>query len=158
VTQHGFHLRLYPHPLLRQKAEAIGRHDPDGEMLFSGMADTLQACNGIGLAATQLGVMKQAIAIDLGEEMFFLTNPRIVERRGETEIMEGCLSMPEVRATVKRSEFIVVKGFDVDGKQVEREFSGLEARVVQHACDHLNGVLIIDYERCPGNGSNRKSE
>jgi peptide deformylase len=115
------------------------------------MLETLYATgNGIGLAATQVGVLKRLIIVDIGEdddetyEPLVLFNPEILSSEGEVVADEGCLSIPNVTAEVKRPEKIVVEGINVQSESIRIEADGLLARVLLHEVDHLNGVLFID--------------
>jgi peptide deformylase len=107
----------------------------------------LRACEGISLAAPQVGVLQRVIVADTGQGLISLVNPEIVDRNGEEEFVEGCLSVPNVRVNVQRNHTIVIQGTTAAGDKFQQEFSGLDARVIQHACDHLNGILIIDHAR-----------
>jgi peptide deformylase len=101
--------------------------------------------NAIGLAATQVGIMKRVLVADIGSGMLALANPEIWFRRGEELLYEGCLSVPNTQVDVLRPRAIVVRGLDANGNEIERDVQGLMARVIQHEIDHLNGVLIIDH-------------
>ena len=144
-------LRYYGDPVLRKRAEPVTEITAAERQLAVQMLETLYATgNGIGLAATQVGVLKRLIIVDIGEddaetyEPIVLFNPEILSAEGEAFAEEGCLSIPDVTAEVKRPEKIVVEGIDVQGKSVRIEVDGLLARVLQHEIDHLNGVLFID--------------
>ena len=144
-------LRYYGDPVLRKRAEPVTEIAEAERQLAVQMLETLYATgNGIGLAATQVGVLKRLIIVDIGEEddeayePLVLFNPEILSSEGEIVADEGCLSIPDVTAEVKRPEKIVVEGIDVQSKSVRIEADGLLARVLQHEVDHLNGVLFID--------------
>jgi len=101
------------------------------------------------LAANQVGVAKRLLVADIAprepeSELIVLANPEIVAAEGEVIIEEGCLSVPEYQAEVKRYEKITVRGLDLNGEEVEIEAEGLLAVVLQHEIDHLNGILFID--------------
>jgi len=139
----------YPNPILTQKAEEIGEITPEIRKLAEDMAETMYEKRGIGLAAPQVGECCRLIAVDVSgpeerAELMFLVNPVIVSREGEVEDEEGCLSVAQFRAKVKRSEKVVVKARDLDGKEVEVPAEGLLAVCLQHEIDHLDGVLFID--------------
>ena len=144
-------LRYYGDPVLRKRAEPV-TEITDAERQFADeMLRTLVATgNGIGLAATQVGVLKRLIIVNIGEEddeayePLVLFNPEILSSDGEIVAEEGCLSIPDVTADVKRPENIVVEGLDAHGEFVHIEADGLLARVLQHEIDHLNGILFID--------------
>lgn len=144
-------LRYYGDPVLRKRAEPVAAVTDAERQLAEDMLMTLEATgNGIGLAATQVGVLKRLIIIDVGEEddeeyePLVLFNPELLSSEGEIVAEEGCLSIPDVTADVKRPESIVLEGVDIENNSVHIEADGLLARVLQHEIDHLNGVLFID--------------
>ena len=144
-------LRYYGDPVLRKRAEPVQKITEAEIKLAEEMLITLYATgNGIGLAATQVGILKQFLIVDLSEneddgiEPLFLFNPEILSAEGESVAEEGCLSIPDLRADVRRPEKIVVKVMNLRSKDVEFEADGLLARVLQHEIDHLNGTLFID--------------
>ena len=144
-------LRYYGDPVLRKRAEPVTEITDAERQLAVQMLETLYATgNGIGLAATQVGVLKRLIIVDIGEEddetyePLVLFNPKLISFDGEIVAEEGCLSIPDVTAEVKRPEKIVVDGIDIQNESVRIETDGLLARVLQHEIDHLNGVLFID--------------
>ncbi len=142
-------LRYYGDPVLRKKAEPI-QEITDAEMtLAEEMLITLYATHGIGLAATQVGVLKRFLIVDIDPEdadyePLMLFNPEILSVEGESVAEEGCLSIPDLRADVKRPEKIVVKAMNDYSEDIQIEADGLLARVIQHEIDHLNGTLFID--------------
>ena len=144
-------LRYYGDPVLRKKAEPITETTEAELQLAEQMLETLYATGtGIGLAATQVGILKRLIIVDIGEdddeeyEPLVLFNPEILSFEGEIVAEEGCLSIPNVTADVKRPEQIVVEGINVQREPIRIEADGLLARVLQHEIDHLNGILFID--------------
>ena len=144
-------LRYYGDPVLRKRAEPVAEITDADRQFAAQMLMTLVATgNGIGLAATQVGVLKRLIIVNIGEEddeeyePLVLFNPEILSSDGEIVAEEGCLSIPDVTADVKRPENIVVEGLDARGESVHIETDGLLARVLQHEIDHLNGILFID--------------
>ncbi len=144
-------LRYYGDPVLRKRAEPVAEITDAEHQLAEQMLETLYATgNGIGLAATQVGVLKRLIIVDIGEdddeeyEPLVLFNPQLLSSEGDIVAEEGCLSIPDVTADVKRPERIVVEGIDLQCESVRIEADGLLARVLQHEIDHLNGVLFID--------------
>jgi peptide deformylase len=118
--------------------------------LIRDMFDTMYESDGVGLAATQVGVGKRVIVIDVSPAdetavPVALVNPEIIGREGEmTVCMEGCLSVPGVQGEVARSEGVVVQGLDENGEPVTLRAGGILARCLQHEIDHLDGVLFID--------------
>ncbi len=120
--------------------------------LIQDMFDTMHEASGIGLAANQIGELKRILVVDIsdmesgkGTKPLAIINPEIIDEEGEWEMEEGCLSIPDIREKVTRSEKITVKYYDVNMKKVELEADGLLARVILHELDHLNGVLFTDH-------------
>ena len=144
-------IRLYGDAALRQKALPVVEITEAEQKLADDMLATMYAApNGIGLAATQVGVMKRLIVIDAKRDdpasrPLVLFNPEIETLEGEVVGEEGCLSFPEITADVKRAAKAVVSAQDIDGETVCVEGEGLLARALQHEIDHLNGVLFIDH-------------
>lgn len=141
----------YGHPVLRQKAEPVTQDD-DIRGLVEDMYETMRNAQGIGLAANQVGVPKRIIVIDLSDfeaykdmQPVILINPEIVDQTGEWEMEEGCLSIPVVRDTVSRSEYVHVRYKDIDFENREIKTDGILGRVILHEIDHLNGVLFLDH-------------
>ena len=144
-------LRYYGDPVLRKRAEPVEEITEAEIKLAEEMLRTLYATgNGIGLAATQVGILKRFLIVDLGDDEnekfdpLMLFNPEILSTEGESVVEEGCLSIPDIRADVKRPEKISVKAMILNGKYIEFEATGLLSRVLQHEIDHLNGTLFID--------------
>jgi peptide deformylase len=142
-------IKKYPEKVLKEKALPVAAIDSEIQHLIDDMIETMYAAPGIGLAAPQVGVSKRVIVIDTsrGDEntpLIVLINPDIKEAEGELESEEGCLSLPGYIANVVRSESVVVRGLDRQGKLVEIKGTGLLCRALQHEIDHLNGTLLID--------------
>ncbi len=138
-------LRIYPDPILRDKALLV--KDFDSEKLSYAiklMQNILKEQEAVGIAAPQIGILEQIVVAYVEEEILALINPRVVEYKGEDTLEEGCLSLPGVEFEIKRPNFVVVGGFDEQGKEKTIEATNLLARVFQHEIDHLKGVLIID--------------
>lgn len=138
-------IKKYPNSILLKKSKPVEEITPEEVLLFNNMLNTMHKCNGVGLAAPQVGISKKLFVADIGEKIIKLANPAIVETKGMDTMAEGCLSVPEINIDVKRPSEIVVVGLDEKGKVVEIKAKGLLARVIQHEIDHLNGKLIIDY-------------
>lgn len=136
----------HPNPALKQHAADVERFaDRDLQDLVKAMARAMYDAPGVGLAATQVGVMARVLVYDIDEGLVALCNPRIVDMSEETEIVEeGCLSLPGIEVPVERSTSLTCEAFDIEGNPVRIEAAGLLARVLQHEVDHLDGVLIID--------------
>jgi peptide deformylase len=103
--------------------------------------------NGIGLAAPQVGITKRLFVCEFEGQSLFLINPQIESMSGQTGMVEGCLSLPDVEVNVQRSEHVHVRGYDAEGRSTRFGMTGLWARVLQHEYDHLNGVLICDHDQ-----------
>lgn len=112
--------------------------------LLDDMKETLEVENGAGLAAPQVGVLRQIAVVRHEDEYYEIINPKILSSSGEVILEEGCLSVPEVWGPVKRPETITVSYMDRDGKMNEKEISGMPARIFCHEIDHLHGVLFVD--------------
>ncbi len=140
-------IRKYPDPVLKQVAEKVSAFDAELHTLLDDMAHTMYLSNGIGLAAPQIGVLKRATVIDLSpdkSECIDLLNPEIIWREKKVSSEEGCLSIPDYRDTVSRSETIIVQAQNRNGKQIEIKAAGLLSFCIQHEIDHLDGVLFVD--------------
>jgi len=140
-------IRRYPDVALRMKAREIDTYDEELMQLVERMQILMKDAQGVGLAATQLGMLRRVFVFQEGEDkpVHAVVNPRLLDPSAEKETdEEGCLSLPEVRVPVERSVRVVVEGKDPGGNEVRHELEGLGARVVQHELDHLDGVLIID--------------
>jgi peptide deformylase len=134
-------------PILRQVARPITHFTQETHALIARMTAIMREAHGLGLAAPQIGVSSRLFIYDAGEKkgLRVLINPRIVSARDEqTDPPEGCLSIPGLQGVVTRANEIRVKGFDERGRPVTRHATGLEARVIQHELDHLDGVLFFD--------------
>ncbi len=142
-------VRQYPDPVLRMKANDVDEIDDSVTGLVERMKGLMSEARGVGLAAPQLGILRRVLVYQAGEEEPFraLVNPRVVES-GEERLAddEGCLSLgaASVIVEVERPTTIVVEATSPEGEELRIEAEGLEARVIQHELDHLDGVLIID--------------
>lgn len=131
--------------ILRKTAEEIEEITADIKNLARSMKKAMKKEKGIGLAAPQVGVHKRLILVIIGKKEMFMVNPKILSFSAECNTdEEGCLSVPGKFDNVSRSTRISVKYKDLEGNEFEQEFNGLDARVVQHEVDHLNGVLFTD--------------
>ncbi len=141
----SYSIRTYGDPVLKSKASLV--EDVDGKIirLVDDMFDTLDdSGNGLALAAPQIGVRKQVVVWDFGDDPLAIVNPEIVESDGEWVYDEGCLSIPGLYVEMLRPKTVLVRGVDLDGEIIEIEADELEARMFQHEIDHLNGVLMFD--------------
>jgi len=142
-------IKKYPDKVLKEKTQIVTDCNAELDKLIDDMIETMYAAPGVGLAANQVGVSKQVAVIDVSirdekSPLIVLLNPEIVHREGEIEAEEGCLSVPDYTAVLKRAMKVNVKGLDRNGKPVEIEAEGLLARALQHEIDHLNGILFVD--------------
>jgi peptide deformylase len=140
----------YPDPLLKQKSEPVTVFDEDLKQLVDDMIETMYAAPGVGLAAPQIGVLKRVVIIDCsGKEdppdLIIAINPEVVNGNGESQEEEGCLSVPDYYAGVKRYSTATLRYQDLAGNDHERTASGLLAVAFQHETDHLNGTLFVDH-------------
>jgi peptide deformylase len=135
--------------VLRKKCLKVENIDETLIILADNMIETMYAAPGLGLAANQVGVSSDFFVIDVGVEKetrdpVIIINPVITASEEEVMGEEGCLSIPEVFAEVKRSQHVEVKGYDLKGNELRYEAEGFLARAFQHEIDHLNGVLFWD--------------
>lgn len=142
---------LYPHPALKTPCKPVAAIDDAARALAADLQDTLDASPGVGVAAPQIGALLRAIVVDAGRNprhtgqgRFLLFNPEIVAREGEQLFREGCLSLPDYTANIRRAQFVRVRGLDLSGETVEVAAEGFEAVVFQHEIDHLDGILFLD--------------
>ncbi|MFC1714701.1 peptide deformylase [Candidatus Poribacteria bacterium] len=143
-------LRKYGSDVLRQVAQPVEEITDEIRQLAEDMLKAMYDSDGVGLAAPQIGVPKRIVVIDANpndpfSEPIALINPEIVERSGQADAEEGCLSVPEVSGEVERAEKVTVEALNLDGEKVRIEATELLARVIQHEIDHLNGVLFVDH-------------
>jgi peptide deformylase len=140
-----------PDPRLRAVADPVDGIDEEVRKLAGDMLETMYAAPGVGLAATQLGVMRRIVVMDLSKDdepknPIVMVNPEILKFADETvETEEGCLSIPEIFYEVERPAAVTVRYTDLEGKVQERDATDRLAICVQHELDHLDGVLYIDY-------------
>lgn len=144
-----YKIRLYGDPILKKKAEPVKDFNTEIAEILENMLETMYTANGVGLAANQVGILKQLITIDAGTKEspkpIKIVNPIIIEKSKEkSEYEEGCLSFPGITEKILRPGKIKVKFFDQNGNEKIMEFEGLEATAIQHEIDHLNGILFIN--------------
>ena len=138
----------YPDPRLYTRAAPVQRFDQGLRKLVQDMAETMYAAPGIGLAATQVDVHQRLLIIDLSEahnQLQVYINPEIIQRVGQQQLEEGCLSVPGIYDFVQRAEQIRVRAQDQDGQWFEQQAEGLLAVCIQHEMDHLDGKVFVDY-------------
>lgn len=137
-----------PDSRLRTIAAPIENIDDSVRQLAQNMLETMQAENGIGLAGTQVNAHQRIFVADIskeGTDPRVFINPEIINKQGEREYEEGCLSVPEYNAKIIRADSIVLSYQTENGEIKEEAFDGLMATCIQHEIDHLNGIVFIDY-------------
>ncbi|NOR10999.1 MAG: peptide deformylase [Desulfovibrionaceae bacterium] len=140
----------HPHPTLRKKSKIVTEFDEKLKQLVADMADTMYDAPGAGLAAPQIGVLQRVVIMDVSpkdeeNQLIVLINPEIVHEEGSQDGEEGCLSVVDFTAKVKRFDKIRVRTQNMEGQESEFEAEGWFARVIQHETDHINGILFIDH-------------
>ena len=143
---------IFPHPLLRQKSKPLKKVTKKDVELSKNMTNIMKKAPGVGLAANQIGILKQIITVHIQdkekeiEKIYTLFNPRIVNASKELIVMEeGCLSLPKQFANIERPQSVTVSYLNESNKVIEEKKEGLEARILQHEIDHLYGKLFVDY-------------
>ncbi len=145
----------YPDARLKQVAEEVEAFDSELKSFIQDLDETMSAGpGGVGIAATQVGVMKRIVIVDVSNYPrlkkakhhghLILINPEIVDWQGMKKGREGCMSVPDFTGNVIRAENIVLNAFDENGVKQKYEMEGFEARAVQHEIDHLDGLLFLD--------------
>ena len=142
-------VRLYGDPVLRQKARPVDEIDDAIRALVDDLRETMRAYSGVGLAATQIGVLQRVLVVDVPVDdqtraRYALINPVLDQRAGTETGEEGCLSIPGVYEDVRRARQVRVRALDEHGRPVEMVAEGYLARALQHEVDHLDGVLFVD--------------
>ena len=138
-------IRTLGDPVLREQARPVDKFDDELAALSRRMIAVMRDAPGVGLAATQLGVVQRVLVYEVDDEPVTLVNPRIVAASRETEVAEeGCLSLPGMNLDVERAVAVHMRARDVRGRRLDFEAEGLEARVIQHETDHLDGILILE--------------
>ena len=139
-------IRQYPDAVLRMQAPPVEQFDDDLKRLVTRMAELMRDANGVGLAATQVGVLRRLfVFMPEEDEVAVLVNPEIVSRSDETETDdEGCLSIQGITVPVERPVSVRIEGVDESGNAVAFDLEGTPARIVQHELDHLDGTLMLD--------------
>jgi peptide deformylase len=149
VTMTKLTILCYPDPRLTTVAKPVARIDERIAALIDDMIETMYACDGVGLAATQVDVHEQLIVMDTSktrDEPLVLINPELISVSHEQVVdEEGCLSVPTVYGKVTRAARIRVRALDRDGKEIEFEAAELLSKCIQHEMDHLRGKVFVDY-------------
>jgi peptide deformylase len=141
----GYRLRTFGDPVLKRRAEEVTEINGRIAHLAQEMLVTMHEARGLGLAAPQVGVSRRLFVYEIGDSgPRTLINPVIVESEGEWQHEEGCLSVPEMYFPITRAKRVLVKGWDLDGREVSFEGEDLEAKLYQHEVDHLDGRLLLE--------------
>lgn len=135
-------LKIYPDEVLKQVCSPVEHFNGELKDIFHEMLELMRIHKGIGLAAPQVGITKRLFVCEIQDQILFLVNPVISITSGKSTAVEGCLSLPGTLSEVTRSEQILVKGLDPEGRVKRLHTTGLWARVIQHETDHLDGILI----------------
>lgn len=130
--------------VLNMKSKRVEAFDKKLHQLLDDMIQTLYKNDGVGLAAPQIGILRQIVVIDAGEGLIELVNPEIIETSGEQRTIEGCLSCPGKFGYTLRPMYVTAKAQDRDGKEFTISGEGLLAKAICHEIDHLNGKLFLD--------------
>jgi peptide deformylase len=141
---------VWPHPVLKQKAEPVAVVDESIRTLIKDMFESMYAADGVGLAAPQIGVLKNVIVLDTTPRQpesrpIAMVNPEILTFEGRRTYKEGCLSVPGEAEDVDRADVVTVRYLDEQGVQQTLTADGLLATAIQHECDHLKGVMFVDH-------------
>lgn len=144
---------LYPDPILKKVCRPADWQDPEARRVAEDLVDTLRQGPGVGVAAPQIGADLRIFVVDVtpkhpGHGLLVLFNPVLLSHEGSTQGREGCLSIPDYTANVRRYEQVTVQATDLQGQNVLIHSSGFESICVQHELDHLDGILFLDRVSC----------
>lgn len=131
--------------ILRKRCKPVENFDDKLGILLDDMAETMHKANGVGLAAPQVGILRRAVVVDVGEGLIELVNPEIIKSKGSQRGIEGCLSCPDDWGYVVRPTEIIVKAQDRTGKNIQLKLKGFFAVATCHEIDHLDGHLFTDF-------------
>lgn len=137
-------VKLGEDDVLRKHSRKVEKFDKRLGILLDDLADTMYEADGAGLAAPQVGILKRAVVVDVGEGLLELINPEILEAEGTQMCIEGCLSVPGKRGKVERPEKVRVHAQDRKGSHIEVEAEGFLANAICHELDHLDGIVYVD--------------
>jgi len=138
-------IHLLGSPALRARAEEVVAVDDAVRAFIADLFETMDAAEGVGLAANQVGVTTRIAVVDADGRRFAMVNPRITQATGRDTAEEGCLSIPEVYGEVTRAMRLTLEAQDQEGQPYVIEAEGLVARAIQHELDHLDGILFLDH-------------
>jgi peptide deformylase len=138
-------IRLFGDPVLKTVSEPINTFDQKTQALIEDLLDTTKLPGRAGVAAPQIGVNLRAFSFNVEGQLGYIINPVLVEVSGDKVLLdEGCLSVPELWHKTPRYEYAKATGIDLDGEPIELHGSGLMAQMLQHECDHLDGLVYLD--------------
>jgi peptide deformylase len=146
-------VRIYPDPVLKQVASPVGAIDSDARALAADLIDTMRSFEHcVGIAANQIGVLRRCIVVDVGDHkkartrngLIVLFDPEITVSAGSEVAREGCMSLPDLTANIRRATDVEVRGLEQDGSVRTVVSDAFEARALQHEIDHLDGILFLD--------------
>jgi peptide deformylase len=134
-----------PAPVLRQKASEVSKVSKKTHLLIDELMRIMRKANGVGLAAPQIGILQRVVVVaPEGQKPTALINPRVTKTEGVYTAQEGCLSIPGLYGDVTRPNYVEVEAYDRKGKLIRYKLEAMEAKIVQHEIDHLDGILFID--------------
>lgn len=138
-------IRYFDDEILRKRSRVVEVVDDKIRQILTDMADTMYHTeNGGGLAASQIGILKRLIVVDMGQGLIQLVNPRIIQQKGIQEVVEGCLSLPNRFGRLKRPARVTVQGLNENGEEVILTARGNLAKCFCHEIDHLDGIVFTD--------------
>jgi peptide deformylase len=137
-------IHLLGSPVLREQSADVDTVDDEVRSFVADLFETMDAAEGIGLAANQVGIARRVAVVGIDDDRFVLINPKIVSAEGKDSAEEGCLSIPDIYADVTRPARIMIEALDETGTSYRLEADGIKARAIQHEMDHLDGVLFLD--------------
>jgi len=137
-------IRLFDDEILRKKSKIVEVVDDKIRQILNDMADTMYYKNGGGLAAPQIGILKRLVVIDMGQGLIKLVNPKIIKQEGTQEVIEGCLSIPNILGKLKRPAKVMVQALNENGEEIILTGNGDLAKCFCHEIDHLEGILFTD--------------
>ena len=138
-------IRIFDDEILRKKSKVVEVVDDKIRQILNHMADTMYNTeNGGGLAAPQVGILKRLVVIDMGQGLIKLVNPKIINKEGTQEVIEGCLSIPNTWGKLKRPKKVTIQALNEYGKKIILTSTGDLAKCFCHEIDHLEGILFTD--------------
>lgn len=139
-------IRYFGDEILRKKSKAVEKVDDKVRQILDDMLDTLHDTeNGAAIAAPQVGILMRLVVIDIGDGVIKLVNPKIIKKSGTQEVIEGCLSAPDIFGKLKRPYKVTVEALNENGEKIVLTGKGFLAKCFCHEIDHLNGVLFTDF-------------